>query len=217
MIKKLFENEDLIAVDKPEGLASIPEGTKGKETLLSLLQEQFTEKLYVVHRLGKLASGVIVFAKNADAHRYLNGQFSDRAVTRTYLAVTHGVLKRASGTINKPLREFGSGRMGFDHRQGKPSITKFQVMNRFGDCTLVKAHPLTGTRHQIRVHLYNIGHPIAGDTLYGDKEAQGGFPRLMLHAQEIMFRLPSGEEVRIISPIPASFRSVLADLKSPAY
>ncbi len=169
----------------------------------------FPGKLYVVHRLDKDVSGVILFAKNAAAHKYLNDQFSHQNIRKTYVALTHGVIKETNGTIDKPLRQFGSGRMGVDLYRGKPCITQFCVADRFEGYTLVRAHPLTGRRHQIRVHFYSIGHPIVGDLRYGDKLVQRTFPRLMLHAQEIAFRLPSGEKVAIEAPISETFESAM--------
>lgn len=212
MIPILFENEDVLAVDKPEGLASIPEGVRGTETLLSALQERYSHKLFIAHRLDKEVSGVILFAKNAGAHKHLNDQFSGRDVRKTYVALAHGAIK-GTGMIDKPLREFGSGRMGIDAGRGKPSITEFQAIKRLGDYTLLQAHPLTGRRHQIRVHFYSIGHPIVGDSRYGERAVQSTFPRLMLHAQEIAFKLPSDKEVTIEAPMPESFRAVLESIR----
>jgi RluA family pseudouridine synthase len=209
MIPVLFENESILAVNKPEGLASIPGHTTGEGSLFELLQSAFPQKLYAVHRLDKEVSGVILFAKNVAVHKYLNDQFSQRNVRKTYLALTQGVVAETSGIIDKPIRRFGSGRMGVDPQQGKPCITQFDVAEWFGSYTLVKVYPVTGRRHQIRVHLYSIGHPIVGDLRYGNKAVQRLFPRLMLHAQEIAFQLPSGEEVTIEAPIPESFKSVI--------
>jgi len=209
MIPILFENADILAVNKPEGLASIPEGGKDKDCLLSLLSTRFQERLYVVHRLDKEVSGVILLARNTAAHKYLNDQFSHGSVSKTYVALTHGIIEEASGLIDKPLRQFGSGRMGVDLERGKPSTTEFHVTERLEAYTLVEAHPLTGRRHQIRVHFYSIGHPIVGDLRYGDKTVQCTFPRLMLHAQKITCRLPSGEEVTIEAMIPESFKAVI--------
>jgi RluA family pseudouridine synthase len=208
MARILFQNDDILAVEKPEGIASIP-GAKGDECLLSMLSATFPEKLYVVHRLDKDASGVILFATNPQAHKYLNHQFSNRCIRKTYLALTHGNVEKTSGVINGPLRQFGSGRMGVDPQRGKASITEYRVTQRFGPYTLVEAYPLTGRRHQIRVHLYSIGHPIVGDLRYGDRDAQRAYPRLMLHALKIACRLPSGQEVTIQAPIPESFGTIV--------
>jgi tRNA pseudouridine32 synthase/23S rRNA pseudouridine746 synthase len=215
MIPILFEDDDILAVNKPEGLASIPEGVRGRDCLLSMLSSMFPGKLYVVHRLDKGVSGVILFAKNAAAHRHLNDQFSSRSISKTYVALAHGVIKEASGIIDKPLRQFGSGRMGVDPRRGKPCTTEFQVTERFGSYTLVNAYPFTGRRHQIRVHFYSIGYPIAGDPRYGDKVVQRMFPRLMLHAHKITCQLPSGGEVTIEASIPESFQVVIETVREP--
>lgn len=204
----LLASDDVLAVNKPEGLASIPEGAGGAASLLALLEATTGAKLYVVHRLDKEVSGVIVFARHPAAHRHLNDQFASRQVRKTYLALTLGVVEPDSGVIDRPLRQFGSGRMGVDPQAGKPSVTVYEVVQRCVRHTLITAHPLSGRRHQIRVHLYSIGHPIAGDLRYGDKAAQQAYPRLMLHAQEITLRLPSGEAVTIGAPLPASFTSV---------
>jgi tRNA pseudouridine32 synthase / 23S rRNA pseudouridine746 synthase len=136
----------------------------------------------VVHRLDKEASGIILFAKNASMHQYLNIRFGERAVKKSYLALVFGELQEPSGNIKKRLREFGSGRMGVDDARGKESFTAFQVLKQLSGYTLLRLLPTTGRRHQLRVHLYSIGHPIVGDTRYGDKALQQGFPRLMLHA-----------------------------------
>jgi RluA family pseudouridine synthase len=207
LIPVLFEDADVLAVNKPEGLASIPERDATQENLLSLLSAARHTKLYVVHRLDKEASGVMLFTKNADAHRYLNEQFSRHSVRKRYLALVHGVIVQGSGTVDVPLRQYGSGRMGVDSKQGKASVTTFYVLKRFDVHTLIEAQPVTGRRHQIRVHLYNLGHAIVGDPLYGEKEMQCQFPRLMLHAQRIKFQLPSGNEVMIEAPLSKSFTS----------
>ena len=212
MIPLLFETDDLIAVDKPEGIASIPTRTQGEETMLSLLSAQCNRRLFIVHRLDKEVSGVMLFAKNAAAHKHLNEQFFDRAIKKTYTLIAKGAIVEDSGVINKPIRQFGSGRMGVDEKAGKDSVTAFEVVNRKGEYSYVNAHPQTGRRHQIRVHFYSIGHPIAGDLRYGDKSKQEEFPRLMLHASQIAFALPSGEMKTIVSPLPESMTSVLKGL-----
>jgi RluA family pseudouridine synthase len=209
MFPILFENDDLLAVNKPEGLASIPEGTEGRDCLLALLESAGTGRLYIVHRLDKEVSGVILFARNAATHKHLNEQFRQRTVSKTYVALVHGVIAANSGTIDQPIREFGSGRMGVDRQRGKPCLTEFQVSERLAAYTLLQAYPLTGRRHQLRVHFYSLGHPIVGDRRYGDKAAQLVFPRLMLHAQEIAFPLPTGEKVTVQAPIPESFWKVV--------
>jgi tRNA pseudouridine32 synthase / 23S rRNA pseudouridine746 synthase len=213
-IPVLFEDNDVLAVDKPEGLTSIPGSEQGKDTLLGLVSKLYPDKLFVVHRLDKDVSGVMLFAKNAAAHKSLNDQFAGRTVKKTYCALVVGVLDKSDGAIAKPIRQFGSGRMGVDELAGKPSATDFEVIERFAEYSLVNAFPKTGRKHQIRVHFYSIGHPIAGDTRYGDKEkALASFPRMMLHARSITFTLPSGGEKTIESPLPQSFSTALASVR----
>jgi RluA family pseudouridine synthase len=213
MISILFEDADVVAADKPEGLASIPERDKDKDSLLASLSVQLQRTLFVVHRIDKEVSGVILFAKNASAHRWLNEQFSKRAVRKTYVALAHGVIDKEDGSIEKALRQFGSGRVGVDARRGKLSSTAFRVTRRFASYTLVDALPLSGRRHQIRVHFYSIGHPLVGDLRYGDRSLQQGFSRLMLHAKRLEFRLPAGTEVAIEAPISDSFSAVMKAIR----
>ena len=214
MISILFEDEDVVAVDKPEGLAAIPERNPEADSLLELLESRRDEKLYIVHRIDKDTSGVILFARNAPAHRFLNQQFEARQVDKTYLALVHGSVEQDSGTIDAPLRPFGSGRVGVDAEKGKPSATDFGVVERYDSYTLVEAHPRTGRRHQIRVHLYHWGHPIVGDPLYGDKATQGQFRRLMLHARKVTLQLPCGADLTVEAPVPLSFHAICDDLSS---
>lgn len=207
----LFEDGQVIVVDKPAGLASIPERTPGRESVLSLLKAS-RGRLYVVHRLDKEASGVMVFAKNASAHKSLNEQFSGRTVRKEYVALVHGRIDGERGVIDKPLRQFGSGRIGVDEQAGKDCVTEYQVTERFRDFTLVRAYPLTGRQHQIRVHFYSFGHPIVGDRLYGERSVQGKYPRLMLHAERLSFNLPTGERMTLEAPLPELFRKTLEGL-----
>lgn len=212
----LFENEDLLAVNKPEGLATIPERNKEKENIRALLAATFSEKLYVVHRLDKEVSGILLFAKHAAAHKTLNEQFSQRQIRKRYLALIHGVLEKNSGAIDTPIRQYGSGRMGIDVERGKPSLTQFHTVERFIIYSLVNVFPITGRRHQIRVHLYSIGHPIVGDVRYGDKQLQRQYPRLMLHAHRIAFRLLSGQNIELEAPLPVSFEAMIRPLREQA-
>jgi len=211
-IEILFEDKNVIAVNKPEGLASIAENDTTIDSLHSLLEKKYGQKLFIVHRLDKEVSGVILFAKNSDAHKYLNDQFADRKVKKYYTAVVHGTIKENDGVIKKPIREFGSGRMGVDDRNGKPSETKFQVVQRFRDYTLLELNPSTGRRHQLRVHLYSIGFPIVGDLRYGDKAIQEKYLRIMLHAKRLEFQLPDKKDISIEAPLTESFLEALKQI-----
>jgi tRNA pseudouridine32 synthase / 23S rRNA pseudouridine746 synthase len=211
MISILFEDADIVAVDKPEGLAAIPERRPEAGSLLESLESQRDERLFIVHRIDKDTSGLIVFARNAQAHRFISQQFEARQVEKSYLALVHGVLGEDAGTIDRPLHQCGSGRVAVDPERGKPSVTDFRVVERFGAHTLIEAHPRTGRRHQIRVHLYHLGHAIVGDRLYGDPDIQKHFPRLMLHAQRITLQLPSGADLTVEAPSSESFRALLEE------
>jgi len=213
MIEILFEDEDIVVANKPEGLAAIPEQYPQEPSLFERLCAERGETLLIVHRIDKDTSGVIAFARNADAHRRLNLQFERRTVRKTYLALVHGVLADDWGTIDKPLRRFGSGRVGVNPQRGKPSLTEYRVTRRLPAHTLVEAYPKTGRRHQIRVHFYSLGHPIVGDRLYGDRPLQYTYPRMMLHARELTIRLPATDrELTVQAPIPPSFDATLATL-----
>jgi RluA family pseudouridine synthase len=205
----LYDDQDVLAVSKPEGLASIPTRDQGEESLLTRLAAALAEKVYVVHRLDKEASGIILFARNAAAHRHLNEQFSHGQVRKTYLALAHGLLEAETGVIDQPLREFGSGRVAVDLERGRPCTTQYLRREFVGPHTLVEARPLTGRRHQIRVHFYSIGHPLVGDPRYGEAALQAGFPRLMLHAHRLEFQFPSGARVMLEAPLPPSFTAVV--------
>ena len=212
-IEILYEDNNIIAANKPEGLASISENDLKLETVHSILEKQIKQKLLIVHRLDKEVSGVILFAKNAKAHKLLNHQFSSREISKTYTALVHGNILHDAGTINKSIREFGSGRMGIDERNGKKSETKYKVLDRFNAYTLVELNPSTGRRHQLRVHLYSIGFPIAGDMRYGDKANQKKFSRIMLHAKKIEFHNFDKKILSVNSPIPKSFDDEIEKLK----
>lgn len=209
MVDVLYEDEDILAVNKPEGLVAVPERRRLEQSLFEELCAERAEKLYIVHRIDRETSGVIVFARNAEAHRQLNRQFETRSVEKVYLALVRGIISDDRGEIDKPLRQFGSGRVAVDDRRGKASVTEFRVLERLETFTLVDVRPYTGRRHQIRVHFYSIGHPIVGDPLYGDGTIQSRYPRLMLHAHRLSLRLPSGGEITIEAPMPESFRRVL--------
>jgi RluA family pseudouridine synthase len=210
----LLEDDEVLVVNKPEGLASIPEGAPGRDSLWGQLSAAWHDKLYVVHRLDKETSGVILFAKSAAAHRFLNEQFSQRQVEKVYLALVHGRVPDQEGTIDAPLREFGSGRMGVDPARGRPATTRFRLAEQLPAHSLLEVRPLTGRRHQIRVHLYHLGHPIVGDTRYGDRAMQQGFPRLMLHAWRLRCQGPCGQEIAVEAPIPESFQATVLRVRS---
>ncbi|MBN1982528.1 MAG: RNA pseudouridine synthase [Chitinivibrionales bacterium] len=209
MIPILFEDEYLLAVDKPVGIASIPERVKTAESVYRILSAIYKTKLFVVHRLDKEVSGVLLFAKDAVTHRFLNDQFCRREIKKSYYALVHGVPSDKQWHICKPLRQFGSGRMGVDLDRGKQSITDVFLLEGYQTTSLVRVCPHTGRRHQIRVHLYSIGHPIVGDPLYGDPLSNKSSLRCLLHAHSLQFHLPDGRILSIESELPQDFKAFL--------
>lgn len=203
----IYEDSRILAVSKPAGQLVIPGRGEQGEPLNRELERRSGAKVYVVHRLDQEASGLVLFTKDAASHRALCLQFEERKVSKTYLALVEGTVA-AEGLVDKPLREFGSGRMGVDVA-GKPSVTRYRIKERFPGATLLEVEPVTGRRHQIRVHLWAIGHPILGDTVYGKNRPVGGAARLMLHALEAEFLDFEARPLRLNAPPPDDFAAVL--------
>jgi len=210
----IYEDADFAAINKPAGISSIPERDLAVPCALSLLEAQLGQKMFMVHRLDKGVSGALLFAKTAQAHRAINALFERRAVSKTYRALVHGILESDSGEINLPLRQFGSGRTGVDMEHGKPSLTRYELLERLKFHTLLDIRTITGRRHQIRAHLYAIGHPIAGHLRYGDRTQQSRYPRLLLHSREIVFELKPGAPIKIAAPLPEGFTQSVARIET---
>jgi len=187
LIPILFEDESIVAVDKPAGVLVIPgRGEEASaETAQQELERRLSRKLFVVHRLDRDASGALVLAKDAATHARLSRAFAERTVKKLYRAAVLGEPPE-EGVIDLPIAEFGSGRMGVKEG-GKPCQTEFRVVEPLSGAALLECAPRTGRRHQLRVHLYAIGHPILGDALYGKERPVGGATRLMLHALALEF------------------------------
>jgi RluA family pseudouridine synthase len=207
----IYEDQNLMIVDKPAGLSVLPDGwEKDSQYLVKMLEEQYG-KVFIVHRLDKITSGVIVFARDADTHRALNTQFENRDAQKTYHAILEGNPKWDEKIAKHPLRSNvgHKHRTMVDDRNGKSSETRFRVIKRFEESALVEAKPMTGRTHQIRVHAYALGHPLIEDVLYGSRDRYG-FPRPMLHAQTLSFIHPvTNERVKFSTPHPADFDEVL--------
>lgn len=212
----VYEDERVLAVAKPAGQEVIP-GRGEKGPLPPLVEEASARcgrKLFVVHRLDRDASGVVLLAKDAETHRLLSMAFERRRVAKKYLAVVEGILK-GSGSVERPLREFGSGRIGVAE-EGKPAATRWRALRALKGATLLEVEPLTGRRHQIRAHLYSLGHPILGDRRYGEKRPVGGAPRLMLHALSLSIEGPAGARLDPRAEPPADFTAVVDSLAAGA-
>ncbi len=182
-IPLIYEDNEVWVVNKPPGLATISERLDTSAPSLWKLGEQDAGRLWVVHRLDKETSGVVVFAKTAQAHRLLCAAFERRNTRKIYWAWVHGELA-GEGVCDGPLREFGSGRVAVDPR-GKPSETAWRVLRTVPGFTLVEVQPHTGRRHQIRAHLTALRYPLVGDPLYGPADLRRGWPRMYLHALEL--------------------------------
>ncbi len=201
----LYEDAEVVAAAKPAGRPSIPgRGDAAAGAFNEELERSLGRRLFVVHRLDRDASGLILFAKTEAAHARLCAEFEGRRAKKSYLALVEGEVA-GPGEVDAPLKAFGSGRMGVG-RPGKESLTRYAVRAKGRGCTLLDVEPQTGRRHQIRVHLYSIGHPILGDPLYGKQRPVGGAPRLMLHALGLAL---AGLPPLVCRPGP-DFQAVLA-------
>lgn len=196
----LHRDARVVLVDKPAGLAAIPERDPQIVCLQRLLEGQLGCRLWVVHRLDKEVSGVMAFALDAEAHRHLCRRFESREVLKVYQALVLGRPEQVEGRIDVPIHQFGSGRMGVDPR-GKPASTRWRVVSAGRGLCCLELHPETGRRHQLRVHCHHMGHPIAGDPAYGDAVRQRRFPRLFLHAVHLEFTGPDGQQVAADSAV----------------
>jgi RluA family pseudouridine synthase len=207
MIAVLHRDDDCMAVFKPCGVTSVPTQSGDTECLSALLSEQVGSRVYPVHRLDKEVSGVILYALSAEAQRFFNNAFEFRHVHKTYLAVVHGAMQLAQDVIARPLRICGSGRTKVDDVRGRPSETRYEVVQKNDLFSLVSLHPVTGRRHQLRAHLYSIGHSIVGDTRYGPAALRNEIhPRIMLTSIGLSLQLPSGGTLCLRDIVPADFR-----------
>lgn len=203
MITILQEDDDLLFIDKPAGLLSVP-GKTEPDCVEARLRESHPEAL-TVHRLDMATSGVMVFARNKAAQRHLGLQFERRHLDKRYEAIVDGIVQDDSGHIDLPLRADWPNRplQMVCHEQGRPSQTAWRVIARMKDRTRLELTPLTGRSHQLRVHLKAIGHVILGDEFYASGDALAASDRLLLHARSLsLFKPTGGERVTVESPVP---------------
>ena len=188
----IHEDADLLIVNKPAGLLSVP-GRDLPDSLQSRLKALFPESL-LVHRLDMATSGVMVFARNKPAQRHLGLQFERRHTTKSYLARVAGQLAGESGRVNLPLIADWPNRprqmVSWEH--GKASVTDWEVLAREENTMRLALHPITGRSHQLRVHCWAIGYPILGDRIYAQDKVFEASPRLLLHAWKLGLRHPTG-------------------------
>jgi 23S rRNA pseudouridine1911/1915/1917 synthase len=217
----LYEDADLVAVDKPAGMVVHAGAGVHSGTLVNALLHRYGAlsgvggplRPGIVHRLDRFTSGVLLVAKNDAAHYALAAQFSGRQVEKVYLALVHGAVKRDAARIESPIARDPIRRTRMTARlaEGRAAWSEYRVLRRFADFTLLEVKIGTGRTHQIRVHLASIGHPVAGDTLYGAPKA--GRARYFLHAHRIRFHQPTtGEEITVVSDLPPELEAWLAEL-----
>lgn len=217
----VYEDDDVIVVNKPQGMVVHPAPGHPNHTLvnallyhspLSTINGEFRPG--IVHRIDKDTSGLLMVAKNDLAHRSLAAQLKAKTNQREYVALVHGVIKQDAGTINAPI-----GRSKKDRKKqavvsdGRHAVTHFKVLHRFLHYTLVSCRLETGRTHQIRVHMKSIGHPLAGDPLYGPRKTLPGRGQY-LHARLLGFKHPrTGKELVFTAPLPEYFQQMLDKLK----
>jgi 23S rRNA pseudouridine1911/1915/1917 synthase len=211
----LFEDDDLLVLDKPAGLVVHPGAGNPRHTLVNALLAHCSslsniggdERPGIVHRLDKETSGCLVVAKNDAAHRNLSEQFAGRTVLKVYLALVAGTLRRPSGTITVEIgrHRVNRQRMSVAVNRGRAARTDYRVVRAADGISLVECILHSGRTHQIRVHLQHLGHPVLGDKLYGGKHART-FPRQMLHAWKLGFDHPrDGRRLIFEAPLPEDF------------
>ncbi|MCK0151813.1 RluA family pseudouridine synthase [Marivita sp. S6314] len=189
----LHEDHEILAVNKPAGLLSVPgKGPELADCLITRLQAVYPQVL-LVHRLDRDTSGVMIFALTPHAQRHLGLQFEKRQTKKTYVARVAGRVTPKTGTIDLPLIVDWPNRplQKVDHETGKPAVTDWRVLKANDTESRVQLFPQTGRSHQLRVHMLSLGHPILGDPLYAPDTA-AHHPRMMLHAEELRLRHPDG-------------------------
>jgi len=228
----IFDTPDLIALNKPSGLLSIPD-REGKDISLKKLLLEKYGSIFTVHRLDKDTSGLIVFAKNETTHKHLSQQFEARQTEKIYLGLVIGSLAEKKGSIDAPISEHPAKKgLMTVYRKGKESLTDYEVLEDFKIFSWVQFQIHTGRTHQIRVHAKHIGHPVVCDEVYGDGkpillstlkhkfklsknelEERPILNRLALHASSLQFLSINGEKMKLEAPLPKDLRALLQQLR----
>lgn len=220
----VFEDDDLIVVNKPRGMVVHPAPGHEDGTLVNALLHHCGESLSgiggerrpgIVHRIDKDTSGLIIAAKNDFAHLALSAQLADHTLARTYEAVVCGTLREDNGTVDAPIGRHPTDRkrMTVTDKNSRRAVTHWSVIARYNGYTHVRCNLETGRTHQIRVHMAHIGHPILGDLVYGRKRPEKGLEGQCLHARALRFLHPrTGETIELTCDLPPYFQDVLARL-----
>jgi 23S rRNA pseudouridine1911/1915/1917 synthase len=232
-IEKLYEDDDLVIVNKPAGLLVVPDRFNHElPSLNKMLEAKSGQKIWVVHRLDRDTSGIICFAKNEQAHRYLSILFQEREVNKFYAGLVIGIVNPPDGRIESPIMEHPAvhGKMVVN-RKGKMAVTDYRVVEQWPLYALVQFQIHTGRTHQIRVHMQSIGHPLVCDVLYGDGEPfllsrikrkyrlsekdeqeKPLLNRLALHAYKIEFQKEDGTLISVEAPLPKDIAACVNQL-----
>ena len=221
----VYEDEDVLVINKPKGLVVHPAAGHQDDTLVNGLLYAMGDDLSgingelrpgIVHRIDKDTSGLLAVAKNDLAHAVLASQLKDHTMARTYEAIVCGSLKADSGTVDAPIGRHPTDRkkMTVTQRNSRNAVTHWEVVKRYRGYTHVRCRLETGRTHQIRVHMAHMGHPILGDTVYGHKKPELGQDSQCLHAGVLCFRHPRDERpVMVFAPLPEYFQKVLEKLE----
>ena len=221
----VYEDEDLLVINKPKGLVVHPAAGHQDDTLVNGLLYALGDDLSgihgelrpgIVHRIDKDTSGLLAVAKNDLAHAVLASQLKDHTMARTYEAIVCGSFREDSGTVDAPIGRHPSDRkkMTVTERNSKNAVTHWEVIGRYRGYTHIRCRLETGRTHQIRVHMAHIGHPILGDLVYGRKKSELGQSSQVLHAGALCFRHPrDGRPVMVFAPRPDYFEEVLQKLQ----
>jgi 23S rRNA pseudouridine1911/1915/1917 synthase len=215
----VYEDADIVVVDKPSGIAAhAGSGTTGEATVADFARAHTTdtdpERPGIVHRLDRETSGLMVLAKTAAAKEHMQAQFRDHRVHKTYQLLAVGRVEPPEAVIKLPLdRNPAKPLTRTVIASGRPAVTRYRTLASFPGYTFIQANPETGRTHQIRVHFSAIGHPIAGDTLYGAPKRPLGLTRQFLHAAALEFVAPSGQTVKLHSQLPPELAKIIAQLE----
>ena len=220
----VYEDEDVVVVNKPRGMVVHPAPGHPDATLVNALMYHCGDSLSgiggekrpgIVHRIDKDTSGLLIAAKNDTAHLHLSAQLSDRSLSRVYEAVVRGNFREDSGTVDAPIGRHPTDRkkMAVTDKNSRAAVTHWEVIARYRGYTHIRCRLETGRTHQIRVHMAHIGHPLLGDQVYGAPSPDKGLEGQCLHARELKFIHPrSGEPVHIKTELPPYFLDVLNKL-----
>jgi tRNA pseudouridine32 synthase / 23S rRNA pseudouridine746 synthase len=199
----LYEDQDIVIINKPSGLLSVPGKSEANKTCVLTYLHQSHPDALIVHRLDMDTSGILVLARNKASHRHLSMQFQDRQVSKVYYALCAGQLEKTTGSINLPMRCDWDNRPKqiIDFIHGRHAQTDWQLLDQFNEYFSLALYPITGRSHQLRLHMQALGHPILGDNFYADTKSFMMTERLMLHAGRIIFTHPTtGENMKIDCP-----------------